>query len=78
METKINGGIVFKNTNKKAEAHPDYKGTINVDGVEKEIALWIKQSSKGTNYFSVSISKPYQKTEVTITKIIEDNDALPF
>lgn len=78
METKINGGAIFKNANKKAEAHPDYKGTINVDGVEKEIALWIKQSSKGTNYFSVSISKPYQKTEVTITKIIEDNDALPF
>lgn len=78
METKINGGAIFKNVNKKAEAHPDYKGTINVDGVEKEIALWIKQSSKGTNYFSVSISKPYQKTDVPITKIIEDNDALPF
>ena len=78
METKQNTGAIFKNTNKKAEAHPDYKGTINVDGVEKEIALWIKQSSKGTNHFSVSISKPYQKTEVTITKIIEDNDALPF
>ena len=78
METKQNTGAIFKNTNKKAEAHPDYKGTINVDGVEKEIALWIKQSSKVTNYLSVSISKPYQKTEVTITKIIEDNDALPF
>ena len=78
METKNNGGAIFKNTNKKAETHPDYKGTINVDGVDKEIALWVKQSSKGTSYFSVSISNPYVKAEVPITKIIEDNDALPF
>ena len=77
METKVNGGAIFKNE-KKADTHPDYKGTINVDGVEKEIALWIKQSSKGTNYFSVSISKPYQKTESKPSNEPIINDDLPF
>jgi uncharacterized protein (DUF736 family) len=62
METKQNGGAIFKNE-KKADTHPDYKGTINVDGQEKEIALWVKQSAKGTTYFSVKISEPYKKTE---------------
>ena len=62
METKQNTGAIFKNE-KKADTHPDYKGTINVDGVDKEIALWVKQSAKGTNYFSVKISEPYKKTE---------------
>ena len=62
METKQNGGAIFKNE-KKADTHPDYKGTINVDGQDKEIALWVKQSAKGTTYFSVKISEPYKKTE---------------
>ena len=62
METKVNGGAIFKNE-KKADTHPDYKGTINVDGQDKEIALWVKQSAKGTTYFSVKISEPYKKAE---------------
>ena len=62
METKVNGGAIFKNE-KKSDTHPDYKGTINVDGQDKEIALWVKQSAKGTTYFSVKISEPYKKTE---------------
>ena len=55
METKVNSGAIFKN-DKKSENHPDYRGTINVDGQEKEIALWVKQSAKGVSYFSVKIS----------------------
>ena len=62
METKVNGGAIFKNE-KKSDTHPDYKGTINVDGQDKEIALWVKQSAKGTTYFSVKISEPYKKAE---------------
>jgi uncharacterized protein (DUF736 family) len=82
METKQNGGAIFKNE-KKADTHPDYKGTINVDGVDKEIALWVKQSAKGTTYFSVKISDPYKKAEQPIQatgkwiKPEEKND-LPF
>ena len=64
METKVNGGAIFKNE-KKADTHPDYKGTINVDGQDKEIALWVKQSAKGTTYFSVNhtIQKQIQTTQ---------------
>ena len=65
METKVNSGAIFKNE-KKSENHPDYRGTINVDGVDKEIALWVKQSAKGTTYFSVKISEPYKKAEQPI------------
>lgn len=68
-----NRGAIFKNNKKEKETHPDYRGTINVDGVEKEISLWVKTSQKGEQFFSVSISEPYKKTE---TK--PDNDLLPF
>jgi uncharacterized protein (DUF736 family) len=59
MNNKENTGAIFKNTKKEKETQPDYKGTINVDGVEKEIALWIRTSQKGTTYMSAAISNPY-------------------
>jgi uncharacterized protein (DUF736 family) len=87
METKVNSGAIFKN-DKKLENHPDYRGTINVDGQDKEIALWVKQSAKGVSYFFVKISEPYKKPEqnegreaLKKTIIHEsnfDNDDLPF
>ena len=35
METKNNTGAIFKNDNKKADNHPDYKGKVNVNGKEE-------------------------------------------
>lgn len=58
----MNTGAIFKNENKKAENHPDYKGKVNVNGREMEVALWLKTSAKGLKFFSVSFSEPYIKT----------------
>ena len=63
MEQKNNTGAIFKNDNKKADNHPDYKGKVNVNGKEMEIALWMKTSAKGVKFFSVSFSEPYIKTD---------------
>ncbi len=85
-----NKGIIFKNDYKEKETHPDYKGKINVDGTDKDIALWVKEGKKG-KFFSVAISEPYKKQmpeEVreeivdkhlsnTVSKKIEEDD-LPF
>ena len=55
-----NRGAIFKNENKTKETQPDYRGTINVDGQEKQIALWIKTSKDETKqFFSAQISAPY-------------------
>jgi uncharacterized protein (DUF736 family) len=94
METRINTGAIFKNDNKKADNHPDYKGKVNVNGKEMEVALWLKTSAKGLKFFSASFSEPYIKSEPQIqsnepqingtlkqTIIHEsnfDNDDLPF
>ena len=66
METRINTGAIFKNDNKKADNHPDYKGKVNVNGKEMEIALWMKTSAKGVKFFSVSFSEPFVKSEPQI------------
>ena len=91
METKANTGAIFKNDKKTAENHPDYKGKINVEGKDFDVALWLKESKAGMKYFSVSISEPYVATQQTnhtegreaLKKTIIresgfDNDDLPF
>ena len=78
MENKVNTGAIFKNTNKKAENHPDYKGKVNVNGKEMEVALWLKEGKAG-KFFSASFSEPYIKTDEPQTKQYGDaNDDLPF
>lgn len=77
MENKINTGAIFKNLKKEKETQPDYRGKINVDGAEKEIALWVRTSQKGTQYFSASISEPYIVEEKHESKSEDFND-LPF
>jgi uncharacterized protein (DUF736 family) len=75
-----NRGAIFKNDRKEKDTHPDYRGKINVDGVEKEISLWVKQSKDGKSFFSASISEPYVK-DAQAEKPIEDavkGDDLPF
>jgi len=80
METKNNSGAIFKNDKKTTDKHPDYNGTIVVDGVEKKIALWIKESAKGTKYFSAAISEPFKKEgSISQSKGISQPDSdLPF
>jgi uncharacterized protein (DUF736 family) len=51
METRNNTGAIFKNDNKKADNHPDYKGKVNVNNKEMEVALWLKTSAKGVKFF---------------------------
>jgi len=80
-----NRGAIFKN-DKTSDNQPDYTGKINVDGVEKRIALWIRESAKGTKYMSAAISDPQppqaqpqsqpQGQPVTLAQAVDD--AIPF
>ena len=77
MENKINRGAIFKNLKKENETQPDYSGTINVEGEEKQIALWVNTSKSGMQYFSVLVSEPYKAEEKHEPKSEGLND-LPF
>lgn len=84
MDIKENTGVLFKN-DRKSEKHPAYKGEINVEGKHYSIALWDRQSSKGTTYLSVAIQeyrdvKNEPKEETKEPKSSYDNldDSLPF
>ncbi len=51
-----NRGVLFKNDRKDSEKHPDYKGNINVGGVEFWLSAWIKEGAKG-KFMSLSIQQ---------------------
>ena len=42
-----NRGVLFKNDRKEKDTHPDYKGSINADGVEYWLSAWMKEGAKG-------------------------------
>lgn len=74
-----NRGILGKNQNKTADNHPEYSGSINVDGTDYWLSAWIKESSKdGKKFFSLSV-KPKDSAKPKAKQVDEDmNDSIPF
>ena len=74
-----NSGALFKNDEKESEKHPDYRGTIDIEGREFWLSGWIKTSKKGTKFMSLAV-KPKEPPAPDKTKpIAEDmNDQIPF
>jgi uncharacterized protein (DUF736 family) len=85
MENKNNSGAIFKNSKKTTDKQPDYQGTVNVNGKEMQVSLWVKESKNGNKYFSAAFQEPFKKdsenktysNETKYTPKIED-DGLPF
>ena len=50
-----NRGSLFKNDRKDDAKFPDYKGSVNVEGVEYWLSAWIKLSKDGQKFMSLSI-----------------------
>jgi hypothetical protein len=73
-----NGGVLFRNNKRESEKAPDYRGDIDVAGVEYKIAGWIKTAANGSKFMSLALTradtpKPEAKTENDFHE-----DAVPF
>ena len=75
-----NRGMLMRTRDKLSEKHPDYFGTLNVNGVEFELSGWSKVSAKGNKYMSLTIQPPYKKTTKAATPVVEpfEDDEIPF
>lgn len=76
---KEGSASLFKNTRKQSESHPDYTGSIMLQGKEHYLSAWIKESPKVGKFFSISVGKvkePVGFTPKGSDEIVDDS--LPF
>lgn len=88
MYDNTNTGMLMRNRNRETEKHPEFTGSINVDGVEYWLSAWVntgKEGSKieGQKYFSLKIkpkdeikSKP--KAPPKAQDLDDLDDDIPF
>ncbi len=51
-----NKGALFKNNRREKDTHPEYNGTINVEGHDYWISAWVKEGKSG-KFFSLSVKR---------------------
>lgn len=72
FKSKENSGTLFKNRNKKQDSHPDFNGTVNVEGKEFYISGWTKTNQDGTKRISLS----FKLKESIFVAAADDDDFL--
>lgn len=82
-QARDNSGVLFKNDKKETEKHPDYKGSILINGTDYWLSAWIKEGKSG-KFMGLAVSpKEAQLSKVPYghggtTKEGRDSEDVPF
>lgn len=62
-----NSGILSRNERKEKETHPDFKGSINVEGREYWLSGWVKTKKDNSGkFFSLSVKAKDEQPTKTV------------
>ena len=53
--------VLFKNDKKGNDKRPDYKGSLNIEGVEKDVSMWLSETKNGDKYLNGKIQDKFDK-----------------
>ena len=78
-----NSGILSRNERKEQPNHPDFRGSINVDGRDYWLSGWIKERKDGSGkFFSLSVKPkdaPAEQPAPRASKAaLDDSSDIPF
>ena len=80
MSDRPDGGYLSRNEKKQSETHPDFRGSMTLEGREFWISAWVAQNDRG-KYFKLKF-QPKQQVVVPLKKTPEPDpgydDPLPF
>lgn len=54
-----NSGVLFKNDRKDSDKHPDYRGSVTINGVDYWISGWRKDGQRGA-FISLAVQEKVQ------------------
>jgi hypothetical protein len=59
---KTNTGTLGRNQRREKDTHPEYTGSLNIDGVEHWLSAWVKiNQATGEKFFSLSVKPKEQR-----------------
>jgi len=76
-----NSGILHRNNRKTEDKHPDFAGTINVDGQEYWLSGWVKNAKEGSKLAAAGIDKFFSlalKPKDSTKPTSNDGGSIPF
>lgn len=82
-----NTGMLARNKNKDSDKHPDFKGSINVNGEEFWLAGWIREGKEGgkmegQKFFSLKVEPKEQAKQAPKNNAKrrqdDDDNSIPF
>ncbi len=80
----VNRGQIWKNENRKTDTHPQFTGSINVDGKEYWLSGWTRKEGANPKApamsFSVQPKEPKAETINDSNSLVnnEFEDSIPF
>lgn len=79
-----NRGAIWKNRDKTEDKHPDFKGQLNVDGVDFWVSAWKRKEGDAANKpalsFSIKIKEEKQEAAKPepAKRDVDLDDEIPF